>query len=618
VATTLTVTPGTTFTSSTRVTAAMLNAAALPTVSIADGSIPAEALDENSFVAAFGDSFGNTNWLSWGSFYYESFSGTGTDATLNCPDGLLTENARQWFVLPAGAAVTSTRNNRTSATDTVESGKTALKVNGAAALTSVIVGTWLPPALAAQLASGSLTFSCYVWGSALASPITPTLEISTPTSTVGDEGNVTYRGAGTGSTSCASGQWTRVEFSINAAAITNWTYGVRLGLKFTVFAGVMDSTGDYLLIADAQIDKGVSVATLFAGVAPPATVIPAGIVMPYAGATAPPGWLLCNGAAVSRTTYARLFTNISTAYGIGNGTTTFNLPDMRGRTFVGAETDGDSQGRLEVSVTAASSSGDTITVASGAADSLRLGMGAFGNAGIPATNPAPYIIAITATTIQLSAATTSNVTGTVRFSKLGAEDAQTVGADGNGPSYGRREFGVLLYPCSCTASTTLVVPSVEQLAVGMAVSGDAAVNGLTIVKFISATSVQLSGTAGTASAVQLTFKMPAPEGDAERVLSIAKANPVIDCTWGGGASDTTWQMGNTALIKVGMKMTGTYVPANTYVAAITSATDFTLSGTGATGGASSTVTFQGGAESRSTTPTPDTLPAAVGNYIIKT
>jgi len=56
------------------------------------------------------------------------------------------------------------------------------------------------------------------------------------------------------------------------------------------------------------------------------TLIPAGVVWGYGGATAPTGWLLCDGAAVSRTTYAALFTAIGTTFGAGNGTTTFNIP----------------------------------------------------------------------------------------------------------------------------------------------------------------------------------------------------------------------------------------------------------------------------------------------------
>jgi microcystin-dependent protein len=59
--------------------------------------------------------------------------------------------------------------------------------------------------------------------------------------------------------------------------------------------------------------------------------IPAGALMPYGGTSAPTGWLLCDGSAVSRTTYAFLFSKIATAYGVGDGSTTFNLPDLRQR-----------------------------------------------------------------------------------------------------------------------------------------------------------------------------------------------------------------------------------------------------------------------------------------------
>ena len=58
--------------------------------------------------------------------------------------------------------------------------------------------------------------------------------------------------------------------------------------------------------------------------------VPPGAVMPFASAVTPSGWLAANGAAVSRTTYAALFSAIGTLYGIGDGITTFNLPDLRG------------------------------------------------------------------------------------------------------------------------------------------------------------------------------------------------------------------------------------------------------------------------------------------------
>ena len=58
--------------------------------------------------------------------------------------------------------------------------------------------------------------------------------------------------------------------------------------------------------------------------------VPVGMSMLYFGTSAPPGFFICDGSAVSRTTYADLFSCIGTAFGIGDGSTTFNLPDTRG------------------------------------------------------------------------------------------------------------------------------------------------------------------------------------------------------------------------------------------------------------------------------------------------
>lgn len=65
--------------------------------------------------------------------------------------------------------------------------------------------------------------------------------------------------------------------------------------------------------------------------------VPVGSVMAFAGATAPNGWLFAYGQAVSRTTYARLFSVISTVHGAGDGSTTFNLPDLRGHVIAGKD-----------------------------------------------------------------------------------------------------------------------------------------------------------------------------------------------------------------------------------------------------------------------------------------
>lgn len=66
-------------------------------------------------------------------------------------------------------------------------------------------------------------------------------------------------------------------------------------------------------------------------------LVPVGAVLTYAGATAPTGWLLARGQAVSRTEYAALFAAIGVAHGPGDGSTTFNLPDGRGRVAVGKD-----------------------------------------------------------------------------------------------------------------------------------------------------------------------------------------------------------------------------------------------------------------------------------------
>jgi microcystin-dependent protein len=63
--------------------------------------------------------------------------------------------------------------------------------------------------------------------------------------------------------------------------------------------------------------------------------LPTGAISIYGAAAAPSGWLLCDGSAVSRTTYSVLFGVIGTTYGAGDGSTTFNLPDLRGRVIAG-------------------------------------------------------------------------------------------------------------------------------------------------------------------------------------------------------------------------------------------------------------------------------------------
>jgi microcystin-dependent protein len=70
-------------------------------------------------------------------------------------------------------------------------------------------------------------------------------------------------------------------------------------------------------------------------------LIPAGAIMPFAMNGAPTGWLAADGTAVSRSTYATLFAAIATTYGVGDGATTFNVPDLRGYFVRGTGTNSD-------------------------------------------------------------------------------------------------------------------------------------------------------------------------------------------------------------------------------------------------------------------------------------
>lgn len=104
--------------------------------------------------------------------------------------------------------------------------------------------------------------------------------------------------------------------------------------KFTDLAELTSlDFADILPVVDtsANTSKKITVETLTS------LLIPAGITAPFAGSTAPSGWLLCDGSAVSRSTYARLYAVISTSYGTGDGTTTFNLPNLKGRVAVGRD-----------------------------------------------------------------------------------------------------------------------------------------------------------------------------------------------------------------------------------------------------------------------------------------
>lgn len=94
---------------------------------------------------------------------------------------------------------------------------------------------------------------------------------------------------------------------------------------------VLASAGNKLQHGHVDADDGGTLSTSIG-------IVPVGAIMAYGGSSAPTGYLLCDGSAVSRSTYGALFTAIGTTFGSGDGSTTFNLPDYRGRHAIGAGT----------------------------------------------------------------------------------------------------------------------------------------------------------------------------------------------------------------------------------------------------------------------------------------
>ena len=120
------------------------------------------------------------------------------------------------------------------------------------------------------------------------------------------------------------------------------------------------SIADNAVVTASIADGAVTAEKLATGAA-----FVSGMVMPFAGSSAPSGWLLAYGQNVSRTTYADLFTAIGTTYGSGDGSSTFTLPDLRGRVVAGQDDMGGSSGNRLTNQTGGLD-GDTLGATGGA------------------------------------------------------------------------------------------------------------------------------------------------------------------------------------------------------------------------------------------------------------
>ena len=146
-----------------------------------------------------------------------------------------------------------------------------------------------------------------------------------------------------------------VGITLSASALASAVFGL---LRYVIETLDIDALSE-----SASIDKATQVAVAGRGQSTPtkSTVgdllnvfIPPGAIIDYAGTVAPSEWLLCDGSARSRTTYASLFAAIGTRFGAGDGSTTFNLPDARGRVTAGVD---GSAGRMPAAISDLGESG---------------------------------------------------------------------------------------------------------------------------------------------------------------------------------------------------------------------------------------------------------------------
>jgi microcystin-dependent protein len=150
-------------------------------------------------------------------------------------------------------------------------------------------------------------------------------------------------------------------YSIGATAlrwVTLWL-STSLKIKQASFAGTMQAAS---LTANRTWTLPDETGTL-ATTASASGLI--GSVIAYFGTDEPTGYLWCNGQAVSRATYAALFTKLSTTWGVGDGVTTFNLPDLRGRTLFGKDNMGGTAAQSRITFAVSGITGTTLGSAGG-------------------------------------------------------------------------------------------------------------------------------------------------------------------------------------------------------------------------------------------------------------
>jgi len=179
---------------------------------------------------------------------------------------------------------------------------------------------------------------------------------------------------------------------------------------------VLDTDTALAANSDSKIATQKAVKAYVDAIAGQTYLVPTGAILPYGGTSAPSNFLLCDGSAVSRATYATLFGILGTAYGVGDGATTFNLPNMKGRFPLGYAASAPTK-----VFTFSSRSGNIITITGAdnhAHNELQTGQAIFyATTGSVITGLSDdttyYVVRVTATTFSLATSVANANAGTV-------------------------------------------------------------------------------------------------------------------------------------------------------------------------------------------------------------
>lgn len=228
--------------------------------------------------------------------------------------------------------------------------------------------------------------------------------------------------------------------------------------------------------------------------------IPAGVIMVWGASSAPTNWLICDGSAVSRSTYASLFNAIGTTYGSGNGSTTFNLPDLRGRVAVGKD--------IEGSLSTLGATGGTQTV------TLDINQIPSHNHGGSTSTTGAHTHSLSGSnggSTNLGPSVTSNSNGDFGYLLNGGransagDHSHTISSQGGGQAHNNLQpYVVTNYIIKYSAANT---PGDSELAtrVGALETADASVNKSGLVPIIPSSVSLTSGTATVSSSGLISF-----------------------------------------------------------------------------------------------------------------